>query len=739
MKRTHILGISAFYHDSAACLVTDGEIVAAAQEERFTRRKGDESFPAQAIDYCLRAGKLGVKDLAYVGFYEKPLLKFERLLETYVEVAPRGLSSFLKATPLWVKERLHTEERIRDALAYKGEMLYAEHHESHAASAFYPSPFQQAAVLTVDGVGEWATCTTGVGDGNRLEIAREMRWPDSVGLLYSAFTYFIGFKVNSGEYKVMGLAPYGQPRYVGVIYDRLIDLRADGSFTMNQEYFNYVSGLTMTNHRFASLFGGPPRKPEAPLTRREMDLARSVQVVCEEIILRMARTAHRDTGSVNLCMAGGVALNAVANGRILREGPFESVWIQPAAGDAGGAVGVAQLIWHRYLAKPRVTKPHADSMKGAYLGPQWTPEECESELQSVGARYERVAPTLLHQRVASALAEGKVIGWFSGRMEFGPRALGNRSILGDPRSSRMQRQINQKVKFREGFRPFAPSVLRERVRDFFELEVDSPYMLLVAPVRTDCRTAVAIEDDLEPVERLNQPRSTIPAVTHIDYSARIQTVDAETNPEYHALLKAFEGITGCPVLVNTSFNIRGEPIVCSPTDAFRCFMRTDIDALVIGQFLLDKANQDEGGRGESISGGGQRKRAEPIDSVAEDRRFVGTLVVACVTMAAALFWGKRTTAAAASSALAIMLSLINSVAPSVIGRVRRIWQMGANLMSMVMTPIILALVFCLVVTPTALIRRMLRRSSLRHSGQCVTVWVDRVPAERPASDMRRQF
>jgi carbamoyltransferase len=566
---THILGISAFYHDSAACLVTDGEIVAAAQEERFTRIKGDEGFPIQAARFCLAKAGLRVEDLAYVGFYDKPLLKFERILETWIDSAPAGFRSFLKAAPVWMKEKLHTEDRVRAALGYSGEILYAEHHESHAASAFYPSPFDRAAILTVDGVGEWATSTIGSGNGNAIEIARELGWPDSLGLLYSAFTYFTGFKVNSGEYKIMGLAPYGEPTYVDAIYEHLIELREDGSFTMNQEYFDYVGGLTMTGDRFAALFGGPPRKPESPMTQREKDLARSVQAVCEEVMLRMARTAHRDTGEENLCLAGGVALNGVANGRIVREGPFKSVWIQPAAGDAGGAVGVAQLIWHRFLANPRVAR-RPDGMKGAFLGPAYSDDEIEQSLRGLNARFERMNRADLNARVAQALATGDVVGWFNGRMEFGPRALGNRSILGDPRNPDMQSQMNLKIKFREGFRPFAPTVLQERAAEYFELEGDSPYMLLVAPARD---------------------RRSMPAITHVDGSARIQTIDRASNPDYYDLIAEFEKLTGCPVLVNTSFNVRGEPIVCTPADAYRCFMRTNIDLLVVGDFLLQKNNQ----------------------------------------------------------------------------------------------------------------------------------------------------
>jgi carbamoyltransferase len=594
VKPTYILGVSAFYHDSAGCLLRDGEIIAAAQEERFTRKKGDASFPQQAVAYCLRAGGISVGDLAYVAFYDKPLLKFERILETYLGTAPCGLPSFLLAGPLWIKDKLFTDRQLRGELGYKGEMLYGEHHESHAASAFFPSPFEEAAFLTMDGVGEWATASFGVGRGNDIEVLKEIHWPDSLGLLYSAFTYYTGFKVNSGEYKVMGLAPYGEPKYVDLIYRELIDLKEDGSFTLNQKYFNYLTGLTMTNAAFDRLFGAPPREPETKLTQREMDLARSVQVVCEEVMLRMARTVHRETGDDRLCLAGGVALNCVGNGRLLREGPFKEIWIQPAAGDAGGALGVALLAWHRHCRQPRRITPGKDSMNGAYLGPAYPESEIEAYLRSVGTSYRRLERPELLQTVARLLAEEKVVGWFNGRMEFGPRALGARSILGDPRSARMQAQMNIKIKFREGFRPFAPSVLRERVNDYFELDVDSPYMLLVAPVRKERQIPMdEATDALWGIDKLNVVRSDIPAVTHIDYSARIQTVSRETNPDYYDLIHEFECLTGCPVLVNTSFNVRGEPIVCSPADAYRCFMRTHLDYLVLGPFLLEKVGQPE--------------------------------------------------------------------------------------------------------------------------------------------------
>ncbi|MBA3343133.1 MAG: carbamoyltransferase [Gemmatimonadaceae bacterium] len=588
----YLLGISAFYHDSAACLLGDGEIVAAAQEERFTRKKGDESFPSRAVEYCLGVAGIAASDLEAVVFYDKPLLKFERILETYVGVAPRGFASFIKAGPLWVKDKLYTDRAIREGLGeFDGTVLYTEHHESHAASAFFPSPFDEAAILTIDGVGEWATASTGLGSGNDIELRRELHWPDSLGLLYSAFTYQAGFKVNSGEYKIMGLAPYGEPKYVDAIYSELIDLRDDGSFTLNQKYFNYLSGLTMTSDAFDALFGGPPRPPESKLTQREMDLARSIQVVCEEVVLRMARTAHRDTGSRNLCMAGGVALNAVANGRVLREGPFEKVWIQPAAGDAGGALGAAFLAWHRYFEQPRMAV-RPDAMQGACIGPSFADDDIERELSECGAVFEKVSTHELIGRTARLLAGEQVVGWFQGRMEFGPRALGARSILADPRNPKMQAQINLKIKFREGFRPFAPSVLAERAGAYFELEGDSAYMLVVAPVREARRIAMPPRTvELWGIDQLNVPRSDIPAVTHLDYSARIQTVTREAAPLYHALISEFEALTDCPLLVNTSFNVRGEPIVCTPTDAYRCFVRTHLDYLVIGSFILAKAAQ----------------------------------------------------------------------------------------------------------------------------------------------------
>ena len=595
MARVNILGISAFYHDSAAVLLRDGEIVAAVSEERFSRKKGDSRFPSNAVAYCLREAGIRADELSAVGFYEKPILKFERILESYFGVAPRGFAQFRLAGPLWIKEKLWMDQILRDGIGgYKGELFYCEHHESHAASAFFPSPFENAAFLTIDGVGEWATATYGVGRGADFDILKEMRWPDSLGLLYSAMTYYTGFKVNSGEYKVMGLAPYGEPKYVQTIYDHLVDLKEDGSFRMNQEYFGYLDGLTMTNDRFSKLFGGPPRVPESNLTQREMDLARSVQEVCEEIVMRMARTVHRETGLEDLCMAGGVALNCVANGRLLREGPFKRLWIQPAAGDPGGALGVAQIIWHRHFQAPRSVCHKSDSMNGAYLGPEFTDESIESFLKEVGAIYQKLDRSCLLETTARLLADEKVIGWFNGRMEFGPRALGSRSILGDPRSSQMQAKMNLKIKFREGFRPFAPSVLRERLAEYFDMDIDSPYMLIVTSVKPERRIPMSDEERcLRGIDKLKVKRSEIPAVTHIDYSARVQTVSRDVNPDYYDLIREFEKLSGCPLVVNSSFNVRGEPIVCTPKDAHSCFMRTDMDALVLGPYLLQKDEQDE--------------------------------------------------------------------------------------------------------------------------------------------------
>ena len=589
----NILGLSAFYHDSAACLVRDGEIVAAAQEERFTRKKHDFSFPEHAITYCLRAAGLDAAQLDYVAFYDKPFIKFERLLMTYLAYAPRGLRSFILAMPLWLKSKLWMKEYIARELQLAGKIIFPEHHESHAASAFYPSPFHEAAFLTIDGVGEWATASYGLGRGHELEIFGELHFPHSLGLLYSAFTYFTGFKVNSGEYKLMGLAPYGEPRYADVILRELLDLKADGSFRMNMKYFNYCAGLTMTNARFAKLFGGPARKPEAQLTQREMDLAASVQAVTEEIMLRMARHVQRETGMKQLVLAGGVALNCVSNGRLLREGPFEDLWIQPAAGDAGGALGCALYTWHRYLGNTRrVATNHRDTQRGSYLGPEFSNDEIEALLAERGVPAMKLSEAELISKVAELIAEENVIGWFQGRMEFGPRALGGRSIIGDARSPKMQAVMNLKIKYRESFRPFAPAVLAEEAANYFLLDRESPYMLLVAPVLEKWRTPVNGEE-LAGLDKLKHVRSQFPAITHVDYSARIQTVRPDDHPLFYKLLKAFHAKTGCPMIINTSFNVRGEPMVCTPEQAYTCFMRTQMDYLVLGSFLLAKKEQKE--------------------------------------------------------------------------------------------------------------------------------------------------
>ena len=595
-----VVGISAFYHDSAVALVRDGEIVAAAQEERFTRRKHDAGFPLNALQFCLRQAGVTAEQIDYVAFYDKPFLKFERLLETYLAFAPRGFASFRMALPLWLREKLFLKDLLAKRLTalspkanWPDKLLFGEHHLSHAASAFYPSPFDQAAVLTLDGVGEWATSSFAIGSGNRLEIRKEIHFPHSLGLLYSAFTYYTGFKVNSGEYKLMGLAPYGEPRYARQIREQLIDVKEDGSFRLNLDYFNYCTGLTMTNERFASAFGGPARKPEEALTQRHMDLAASVQAVTEEVMLRLARSTAAETGSKNLCLAGGVALNCVANGKLLRDGCFDHIWIQPAAGDAGGALGAALAAYHGFLGKPRSPSDGRDRMRGSYLGPVYAQQDIEARLAGVGAVFEVMADDALFAACAKDLAEGCALGWFQGRMEFGPRALGGRSILGDARSPAMQSVLNLKVKYRESFRPFAPSVLREDVADWFEIDQDSPYMLLVAGVKASRRiTMTEAQQHLFGIDKLKVPRSQIPAVTHIDYSARIQTVHADTNPRYYRLLSEFKLRTGCPVLVNTSFNVRGEPIVCTPEDAFRCFMGTEIEVMALGNCYLRKQAQD---------------------------------------------------------------------------------------------------------------------------------------------------
>ncbi len=595
----NILGISAYYHDSAAALIRNEQPIAAVQEERFSRKKHDPRFPVNAVNYCLSEANVSLIDLEFIVFYDKPLVKFERLLETYLAYAPDGFRSFLAAMPIWLKEKLFLKDLLKKELAALGQckvnalpkLLFTEHHQSHAASAFFPSPFERAAVLCMDGVGEWATTSIWFGEGHSLTPQWEIDFPHSLGLLYSAFTYFTGFKVNSGEYKLMGLAPYGESKYKDLILENLLSLKEDGSFRMDMRYFNYANGLTMTSRQFNKLFGGPPRKPESPVTQREMDIASSIQAVTEEVVLRLGRAVQKETGADYLCLAGGVALNCVANGRLLREGPFKDIWIQPAAGDAGGALGAALSVWYEYLDNPR-TVSGSDSMHGAYLGPKYTEAQIKNYLDSVSARYERMDDTELMPQLAEILDNDNVIGWFQGRMEYGPRALGGRSIIGDPRSKAMQSVMNLKIKYRESFRPFAPSILAERVSDYFELDRASPYMLLVAPVAEQIRVEMTEEQKkLFGIEKLNVPRSQIPAITHVDYSARVQTVHKQTNPRYYDLIKHFQQRTGCPLVVNTSFNVRGEPIVSSPEDAYRCFMRTEMDYLVMENLLLAKPDQ----------------------------------------------------------------------------------------------------------------------------------------------------
>ena len=587
---TYILGISAFYHDSAACLVRDGEIIAAAQEERFTRKKHDASFPSRAVEYCLKEAGISIKDISHVAFYEKPFLKFERLLFTYLAYAPWGVRSFLKAMPLWLKDKMFIKDLIREKLKFDKEIIFPEHHESHAASAFFPSPFKDAAIITLDGVGEWTTTSWGVGKNNKIELQKEIRFPHSLGLLYSAFTYYVGFRVNSGEYKLMGLAPYGEPKYTGIIKRELIDIKPDGSFHLNLKYFNYPVGLTMTNEAFHKLFDGPPRKPEGIITQKHMDIARSIQDVTEEIMVRIASHVHKTTKQENLCLAGGVALNCVGNGKILREVPFKNIWIQPASGDAGGALGAALLAWYQYLDHPRSADNVHDQQKGSLLGPL-PDEDIKALADSKGWLYEYIPDQQIPGRIADLIQNEKVIGLCQGRMEFGPRALGARSIIGDARSEKMQSELNLKVKFRESFRPFAPSVLEEKASEYFDLPIESPYMMLVAQVREDKQIKHSSTESVEGLQKLKTKRSVVPAVTHVDYSARIQTVSEKDNPLFYRIIKQFDALTKCPVVINTSFNIRGEPIVATAADAYRCFMCTNMDYLLIGNYLFERKVQ----------------------------------------------------------------------------------------------------------------------------------------------------
>jgi carbamoyltransferase len=742
----NILGISAFYHDSAACLVRDGIIVAAAQEERFSRKKHDPGFPRHAIEYCLReAGLADASQLDLVAFYEKPFLKFDRLLSSYLAAAPHGLHSFVKAMPPWMKQRIWLKATIGSALDFSGQIIFPEHHESHAASAFFPSPFERAAVLTLDGVGEWTTTSVGRGDGNQIELLEELRFPHSLGLLYSAFTYYLGFRVNSGEYKVMGLAPYGEPAFRDLILSELVDLKDDGSFRLNLRYFDFVAGLRMTNRAFDELFGGPPRKPEAQLTQRHMDMARSLQDVTEEVMLRLARYAQETTGERYLCLAGGVALNCVGNGRILREGPFEKIWIQPAAGDAGGALGAALLGWHKYHGRPRNVVAGIDSQAGSFLGPAY---DAAAFLEREAVPHRAFSGDDLAHRVAGLLEEGKVIGWFQGRMEFGPRALGSRSILADPRRSNMQEKLNLKIKFRESFRPFAPAVLEERAADCFDLSTPSPYMLLIAPVREELRVSIDNQEPATMMARLKQRRSTLPAITHVDFSARVQTVSAKLNRPFYELLCAFERRTGCPVLVNTSFNVRGEPPVCTPEDAYRCFMRTEMDYLVLSNFLIEKETES----GRLSRGCGTEEKAEggraPLPEAAsphEDaclsslRRFGFTLTAMFALLGAIFTWRHRM-AARPLTLLAVLFFLASTFSPSLLRFVRRPWMMIARFLETIASSILLTLVFFLIVTPLGLLQRFVRKRplDLRFKGSESSYW--RARADHPsAADYEKQF
>jgi carbamoyltransferase len=742
---TTILGISCFYHDAAAALLRDGEIVAAAQEERFSRHKHDPRFPRAAIKHCLAQAGITAAQLDHIAFYEKPLLTLDRLLLTYLTIAPAGLRSWLTAMPLWLGEKLQVAERIRKETGWDGEVLFTEHHEAHAASAFYPSPMEEAAILTVDGVGEWATATYGVGHGNDIELHAEMHFPHSLGLLYSAFTYFTGFRVNSGEYKLMGLAPYGEPRFVATILDHLVDLKEDGSLRLNMEHFNYLGGLTMTSRGFNRRFGGPPRLPEAQITQREMDLAASVQKVAELTLLRMARHLHRETGMRNLCLAGGVALNCVANGKILREGPFERIWIQPAAGDAGGALGAALSVWHRYLGRARPAPSGDDRQLGSYLGPAFSQAEIRIYLDEIGAPYTVLSPAECASRVAALIDEGKIVGYFSGRMEFGPRALGARSILGDPRRTDTQTVMNLKIKFRESFRPFAPAVLAEDTARYFELETESPYMLLVADVVASRREPPLPASGSSLLGRVRQRRSDIPAITHVDYSARVQTVDGRHHPEFASVLRAFRDLTGCSVLVNTSFNVRGEPIVCSPRDAYRCFMRTDMDALLLENCLLLKQEQPPwpepryGAAGQTLGAQTGHPDRTPV-TPRETRRFGVVALLLFGSLAAAGFWRGAGVASWFLAGLATLGGAL-ALAPARLSAFHRAWLAITRAVSRTVTLVCLALVHWLVVTPTALVMRLVGkgRLPLAPDRSAASYWVRRKETAQPRERFAKRY
>ncbi|MFB0515886.1 MAG: SxtJ family membrane protein [Candidatus Neomarinimicrobiota bacterium] len=716
---TAILGISAFYHDSAACLIQDGKITAAAQEERFSRIKHDYTFPRHAIAYCLEEGGIDAGDLTYVAFYDKPWIKFERLLETYLTYAPVGIHSFLKAMPLWLKQKLWMSDLIGRELGYDGEIIFPEHHQSHAASTFLASPFERSAIITADGVGEWTTTSWGTGSGNRVDLRYELRFPHSLGLLYSAFTYYTGFKVNSDEYKVMGLAPYGEPSYAQQILDELLDLREDGSFRINMEYFNFAKGLTMTSRRFHRLFGGPPREAGEPLTVKDMDLARSVQVVTEEIMLRMARHVKRQTGESHLCLAGGVALNSVANGKILREGIYDKVWIQPAAGDAGGALGAALVVWNHVLDQPRQIDGIEDQQRGSYLGPSYSVAEIEKWLQEERIPHERHDARTIPQMAADLIAQGKVVGWFSGRMEFGPRALGNRSILGAPRNPQMQSIINQKIKFRESFRPFAPSCLLEDTEDYFDLKEPSPYMLLVTSVKESRRRPLTDDErDLTGLDLLNVHRSDIPAVTHVDYSARVQTVHHQDNPRFYALIQAFKAITGYGIVINTSFNVRGEPIVCTPQEAYQCFMRTEMDALFLEDLVLLKTDQpvsqlDSSQRQPSrMDRLRSRFRSGPNMFTDRDRRRFGLTMAAALAALGGLFVWRDTSAWPYLFGLAAFFTVTGLLCPKVLGPIQVGWMTFGKVLSRVATTVVLTLFYYMVITPVGLMLRLVGKDFL---------------------------